>query len=118
MEAVDILGGQDALGDGGLLDLLGQWQLHQDAVDRWVGVEPIDEIEERCLTDHVGQLVQLRIDADLGAGAALVANIDPRGRIRTDQHHREPWHASARGADGLDLVGDRCEDLGCGGLPV
>ena len=46
MEAVDVLARIDALGHALRIDLLRQRQLHQDAVDRGIGVERVDQRQQ------------------------------------------------------------------------
>ena len=46
VEAVDVLGRVDRVDDALRVDLLRQRQLHQDAVDRGIGVEPRDQGEQ------------------------------------------------------------------------
>ena len=46
VEAVDILGRQDALGDPVLIDLIGERHLHENAVDLLAGVQRFHELED------------------------------------------------------------------------
>ena len=43
MKAIDVLGGIDGVHDLGAVETLGQRQLQQDAIDRVVTIEPVDE---------------------------------------------------------------------------
>ena len=79
MEAIDVLRRIDALDDRRAVDMPGQRQLHQDAVDTFVGVELIDQPEELGLRSSRRQVVGERDDADLITGATLAAHVD-RGR--------------------------------------
>ena len=49
MEAVDVLDRIDGADDAALVDLRGQRQLDEDAVDRVVGVQLRDEVEQLAL---------------------------------------------------------------------
>ena len=49
MEAVDVLVGSNAGDDTALVDLRRKRQLDEDAVDRRIGVEPVDEREQLVL---------------------------------------------------------------------
>ncbi len=111
MEAVDILHRIDPLDDRGLLDLWRQRQLHQDAVDLRVAVEVIDEGEQRDLRGRGGQIVRDGADADLLAGAALVAHVNLRGRVMADLDHGEGGPPPAARQRSLDLVADLGFDL-------
>ena len=90
VEAVDILAWVDALHHLGLADVLGQRQLHEDAVDRRVGVQAVDVRQELRLGGRARQVDGDGVDAAISAGGALVAHIDLRGGIVAHHHHREP----------------------------
>ena len=77
-----------------LVDLLRQRQLHEDAVDRWVGVEPVDQRQQIGLAGVGGQAVLEALHPGLDRRLALVADIDLARRILADQHDRQ---ARARG---------------------
>ncbi len=102
VEAVDVLVRADALDHQGAVDVLGQRQLHQDAVDALVGIEPVDLGQQRLLR-HLGvEVHRHRADAH-GLGAApLVAHIDFGSRIGADQHGGQGRGALAGG----DALGD------------
>ena len=57
VEAVDVLVGIDRGQDRGLVDLLRQRQLHQDAVDAVVAVELLDQVEQLGLAGRGRQAV-------------------------------------------------------------
>ena len=68
VEAVDILVGVDPRGDDALVDMIGQRQLDEDAVDRPVGVERVDQREQIVLRRVGGELC-----SKLSIPAAIVA---------------------------------------------
>ena len=76
-------------------DLLRQRQLHQDAVDRRVGVEAGDQVEELLLRRLRRQLVQPAGHADALAGLALVADVDLAGGV-VRRPARRPGRAARR----------------------
>jgi hypothetical protein len=55
-----------------------------------------------------------RADADVGAGADLVLDVDSRGRIGTDEDHRQSWRRARLSDDALyalaALIADRAGD--------
>ena len=89
MEAVDILVRVDGVDDGLFLDVIGQGQLHQDAVDRPVGIQFGDETEQVCLRRVDVQPVLETFHAAGDRLFRLVADIDLAGGILADQHDRE-----------------------------
>ena len=86
MEAVDVLLWADALEDLRLVrgNLLGQRQLHEDAMDLHIGVERIDLRDELVFCRRLGHLNDFGVDAERLARLVLVAHVDLRGRIRAD----------------------------------
>jgi hypothetical protein len=69
--------------------LVGERQLHQNAVHLRVVVETLYHVEHLRLRRVGGHPDRLALYADLLAGLALHADIDLARRIVTDQHHRE-----------------------------
>jgi len=57
MEAVDVFHWADGTDDGGVVYVLWQWQLHEDAGDGRVSIEMIDEIEKLLLSRGGGKPV-------------------------------------------------------------
>ena len=86
METVDVLLWADALEDLRLMccNLLGQRQLHEDAVDLGISVERIDLGDELVLRRRLGHLNDFRVDAERLARLVLVAHVDLRSGIRAD----------------------------------
>ncbi len=57
MEAVDVLGGIDGDQDLGRVEVFGQRQLDEDAVDRRIDVEAPDQLQQLGLRRVLGQLM-------------------------------------------------------------
>ena len=74
----------------------GQRQLDEDAVDRRIGIEPVDQLEQFRLAGVGGQPVLEAQHPGLERRLALVADIDGAGRILADQHHGKA-RSAARG---------------------
>ena len=96
MEGVDVLERIDGLRARVLVDLLRQRQLHQDAVDRRVAVEPVDQGQKLVGGGFGRGAVQLAGDAGLLAGLLLVANVDLAGRVFAHQHGRQAGRHARR----------------------
>ena len=89
VETVDILCRVNRRDHPLRLDRLGERQLHQDAVDPLIGIEPADQIEDRREIG-IGRQAELEgRDPGLGAGAPLAADVDLAGRVVADQHCSE-----------------------------
>ena len=102
MEAVHVLVRIDRL-DGRLRgDVGGQRQLHQDAVDRRIGVQASDLGDQRFLGRIGRQADRVRRDPDGTGRAILGAHIDRARRIVAHQHHRKAGSERQRG----DLLGE------------
>ena len=89
MEAVDILVRVDGVDDGLFLDVIGQGQLHQDAVHRPIGIQFGDEIEQVRLARVDVQSVLEALHAAGDGLLALVADIDLAGGILADENDGE-----------------------------
>jgi hypothetical protein len=90
MKAVHILGGIDGVEEALGVDLGGQGQLDEDAVDLVAGVEGGDQIEHGFSGDVFGRGDEVAEDAELGAGLDLVADVNLRGGDVADKHRGEP----------------------------
>ena len=105
MKPVDILGGIDAVQYERGVDMGGQGQLDQYAMHAGVGVQLVDQHQQRVLGMIDRQPMFDRQDADARAFADLAADIDLARWIVADQHHRQRWwlaglydqHRHARG---------------------
>ena len=102
MEAVDVLVGIDREQDMRRVDVLGQRQLHQDAVHGRIAVQPGDQLQQLGFGRALGQAMVEARHAELGRDAALAPHIDLAGGIVADQHRGEAGlHALGR-----DQLGD------------
>ena len=86
MKAVNILARIDGVDDALRIDMLGQRQLHQDAVDPVVGIEPGDQRQQLGFAGCRRQVLLKALDAGSGRRLALVADIDLARRIVADQN--------------------------------
>ena len=100
------------------VDLLGQRQLHQDAVDVRIGVELGDELEQHLLGRVLGKLVLERLHADLDGLRGLVAHVDLACRILADEHHGEPGREAVLRLEPCHVGGDVGAHLGGNCLAV
>ena len=92
MEAVDVLLGVDGVEHLLFVQMLGQGQLHQDAVNLGVFIELVDQVDEFFLGGFLRQVVSLRVDAQLFRGLFFLADVYLRGRVRPDEHRDQPGH--------------------------
>ena len=65
-------------------NLLWQRQLHEDAVNLWVGVKRIDLRDELVLRRRLGHFDDLGVDAECLARLVLIAHVDLRSGVRAD----------------------------------
>ncbi len=90
----------------------GQGQLDQNAVDV---ASPVGEVQHRVkhrlLRGVGGQAQGLGVDARLGTGLLLVADIDRRGRIVAHQHHPQAGNSAAGFPQPVHLRPDLLADL-------
>jgi len=92
MEAVYVLARVDAVDQRSGVDMRRQRQLHQDAMNARIGVELVDQLRQFGLRSGRRKVVIARAEADMLAGAALVAHIDGRRGIVADKHYGEARH--------------------------
>ena len=85
MDTVDVLDRIDGFYRRLLVDMRGQWKLHQYAVEPPVPVELIQQLQDFRLGCIGGHLEGLTEHAHLGAGASLVADVDARGWVIAHQ---------------------------------
>src|SRR4030095_13699193 len=95
MKAVHVLRGTDGLDDFGPVDVSGQRELHEDAVDGLVRIQLPDQAQQLRLARARRQVVREREQADPLAGAALVADVDAGGVVAADEHDGETGRPSA-----------------------
>ena len=118
VEAVDVLVGIDAVEHPLLVDLPGERELHQDAVDRVLGVELVEQGEELVLGGLGGEPEGAAQHADLGAALDLAAHVGLGGGIVADQHGDELRRPGARREHLADACRHLGADLGGGRLAV
>ena len=107
VETVDVFVRADAFQQLGGVQVLGQWQLQQDAVHLRIIVEVVNQVGQGLLSSVRRQVVGLGNKADLFTVFTLVRDINLRGRIAADQDHREARRAQAL----LAALGDSFGDL-------
>ncbi len=117
MKAVDVFGGGDGVEEDFGVDLVGQRQLDEDAVDFVAGVEGGDEVEHGFSSDVLGRRDEVAVDAEFGAGLDLVADVNLRGGDVADEHGGEAG-ADALGGEDADFFGDFLLDCGGNGGAV
>ena len=96
MEAVDVLVRVDSAEHGRRIDLRGQGQLDEDAVDAGVAVQGLDQAQELGLGRRVGQAVGVGSHPGASGRLAFVADVDLAGGVLADDDD---------GQAGLDPVG-------------
>lgn len=89
VEAVDIFADVDGVKDSFFVDMVGEGELDEDAVDGGVGVEFLDEGEEVVLADIFGAFVGDGADTGFGAGAFFHTDVGGRGGIIADKDSGE-----------------------------
>jgi hypothetical protein len=88
-EAVHVFFQADERQDALLVQVRGQGQLHQDAVDQFVGVEFFDDFFQVSLADVGGQGVVVGDHAEFMAGLLFGGDIGGRIDPVADQHGRQ-----------------------------
>ena len=73
--------GSIAICSGSSLEVRGHRQLHDDAVDLGVAVQPADRRQQFVLGHERGQIDLLGTDPDVGARLVLGADVDARGLV-------------------------------------
>ena len=117
-EAVDVLRRIDRGDHRAFGNLLRKRQLDEDAVDRRILVEPVDQSQQLILRDGVGQAVLEAFHARFARRLALGADID-RGRgVFPNQHHCEAGSAAGRFAELCDFAADLLPERERRGLSV
>jgi hypothetical protein len=106
MEPVHVLGRVDRLDDRARTDLRRQRQLHQDAIDRRIGVQQLHQRQQFRFSRARGQVVRARDDPGLFARAALVAHVDLGGGRVAHHHHGQARSPLARRRQGVGRAAD------------
>ena len=100
-----------------VVDVCGQRQLDQDAVDAGVVVQRLDTGQQFGLGHRGIVLLQHRMKARVLAGLDLVAHIDLGGRVVADQDHGQAGRGAA-GLQGGGALGDFGTQLAGEGVAV
>src|SRR5215210_2934044 len=106
VEAVDVLHRVDRLDHALLGDLVGERQLHEDPVDRGVGVQLADQRQQLLLARLGRQSQVARLDPDLERRAVLHPDVDVRGGVVADEDRGDPDRARECGHLGRHLRPD------------
>jgi hypothetical protein len=93
MKAIDIFVGVDGGNHCIGVDMAGQWELHEDAVDLCVAVQLPNKIEQRFLCRFGGQAVFETRHASFAARFALGADVHAARGVFPDKDDREAWRA-------------------------
>jgi hypothetical protein len=111
VEAVDVFGWIDGVEELFGVDLGGEGELDEDAVDFVAVVEGSDEVEHLAGGDGVGGRDEVGIDAELGAGLNFAADVNFRGGDVADKDSGEAG-ADTLGGEAADFFGDFLLDGG------
>ena len=117
VEAVDVFGGGDGFEEALGIDVFGERELDEDAVDLVAAVEGVDHGEEFVGGDGLGGGDHLRVDSELAAGLDFAADVDLAGSDVADEDDGEARTKLMEG-EGLDFRGDFGLDLGGDGDSV
>ena len=118
MEAVDVLVGVDRGDDLLLVDMLGQRQLHENAIDRGISVELLDHRQQIGLGRFGWQLVLEAVHARFHRALALGADIDLACRVLAHQHHGQASLAPGLGLERSGKIAHAGAQGGGEGLSV
>ena len=88
-----ILVGIDPADDRKLIEMLGQWQLDKDAINRRVNIQTFDECDQIGLCGVGSQAMFKTEHSDFDGLLALAADIDGTCRIIADEHNSQPRRA-------------------------
>lgn len=95
-----------------------QRQLNQNSIDCRIGVQPVDQCQQRVLRGVLGKAVFEAGHAAQRGLLGLRGDIDLAGRIIAHQHHREARLAPGRLFEGGGIVGHAGPQPGGEGLAV
>ncbi len=96
MKAVHVLPRIDAPDDGVGVDLLGERHLHENAVDRGIGVELVHVREQLVLGRGGGQANRQAVHPRLLRGLPLAAHVHRARRVLAHEHDGESRTHAAR----------------------
>ncbi len=118
MKSVDVLVRRDAADNARRVDLRRQWQLHEYAVHRGIGVELLHKREQVGFAGIGRKLMIERPHAGFEQGARLAGDIGFAGGIVADENHGQPRHQPVRGGDAARLGRDLSAQIGGDGFAV
>jgi len=118
IEPVDVLVRRDARGDLDPVEVLGHRKLAEDAVDRGVLVELVDELEHLGARRAGAQLELVGGDAGLLARAVLAGDVDAAGGVVADDQRGQARLAAVAEQEAGGVLGDRGALGGRDGLAV
>ncbi len=90
METINVLCRRNRFENLALVDMVGQRKLNQNTIYAFIVIEFIDQRQQLRFTGFSRQFVLIGKNPALFAGLFLHRNIDPAGRIITDQNDRQP----------------------------
>ena len=108
----------DALDDRHFVDVVGQRQLHEDAVHGRIVVQLIDQAQDFLFRGVGRQVVVARFNAGVFAAAALVPDVDLRCRVAADQNDGQARSWNALLGARIDLLADLAPNIGGNFLSV
>src|SRR4029078_7846516 len=97
VEAVDVLVRGDARGDLDAVKVLGHRKLAENAVDRRVGVEVVDQVQDLGARRAGAQLELVGGDAGLLARPVLAGDVDRAGGVVADDQRGQARLAGGAG---------------------
>ena len=117
-EAIDVLVGRDGVDDLLLVDVLGEGELDDEAVNLLVVVEEMDGLEELLLGGGLRHAVDRRGEAHLVGGLLLVGDVRLAGAVGAYDDCCQMGRTHAFGGQLPHLVGYLFLDLQGQGLAV
>ena len=105
-EAVHVLVGRDGVNDLLLVDVLGQRELDDEAVDVWVVVEEVDGFEELLFGGLLAHAVYARGEAYLVAGLFFVGHVCHAGAVLAYDYSCQMGGAVSLRGECAHLVGN------------
>ena len=89
MKTIDVFSRVHGIEYGFLVDMIRQWQLHQNTVHLWVFVQGDDPGHDLVMRCAGVQTVDSRVHPRICRLTFLVTDIDLAGGVFTDQDHGE-----------------------------
>ena len=111
MESIDVFLRVDGLGDALFVDVLRQWQLHDESIDIGVFIQIFDTFQDLFLGHIVLETNQRRLETAGFAGQHLVFYVSLRTAVVSDENGRQMGSFSAVGDDFLYFLSNFSLDL-------